>query len=249
MNRKLRVDIWSDIACPWCYIGKRRLEAALDRFAHADEVEVIWRAFELDPTAPKERDPAASHAARLAKKYGLPVARAEAMIQQNAQIAKGDGLEFQPEKIREGNTFDAHRVVHLGAERGIQDAVKERLMRAYMCEGQLLSDHETLVRLGAEAGLDANEVRETLASDRFATAVRGDEREARALGISGVPFFVLDGRYGVSGAQPADLLLSALTQAWEELGQTADETAEGDETESAAVCGPDGCAVPGRTPD
>jgi predicted DsbA family dithiol-disulfide isomerase len=212
--QKLRVDVWSDIACPWCYIGKRRLEVALDRFAHRDAVEVVWRAFELDPSAPKEHDPSLSHAERLAKKYRLPVARAEAMIQQNAAIALDDGLEFHPELIRSGNTFDAHRVVHLGALRGLQDAVKERLMRAYMTEGQLISDQETLVRLASEAGLDPDEVRTMLASDRLSQEVRADEQQARQLGIDGVPFFVLDGRYGVSGAQPADLLLSALMEAW-----------------------------------
>ncbi|HEY0706199.1 MAG TPA: DsbA family oxidoreductase [Polyangia bacterium] len=245
MTKKLRVDVWSDIACPWCYIGKRRLEAALSRFPHAESVEVVWRAFELDPSAPRERDPSLSHAARLAQKYRMPVARAEAMIQQNAAVAKADGLDFHPELIRSGSTFDAHRLVHLGARRGLQDAVKERLMRAYMTEGQLISDHDTLVRLGVEAGLDPDEVRALLASNDLAHEVRADEQEAHELGISGVPFFVLGGRYGVSGAQPADLLLNALERAWDDQDET---TGAGEEADPAAVeaCGPDGCAVPAR---
>ncbi|MEO7731634.1 MAG: DsbA family oxidoreductase [Kofleriaceae bacterium] len=233
---KLQVDIWSDIACPWCYIGKRHLEQALARFPHKDEVEVVWHAFELDPAAPKTREPSASYAERIAKKYGMKTEQAQQRIDQMVNTAASDGLEFHFERVRPGNTFDAHRVVHLGHERGVQDAVKERMLRAYMTEGQALGDHDVLVALAREAGLDEPEVREVLASDRYAAEVRQDEVQARELGISGVPFFVLDGRLGVSGAQPADVLLGALNQAWSTLRQPALETyAEG------AACGPDGC--------
>jgi predicted DsbA family dithiol-disulfide isomerase len=233
--KKLRLDVWSDIACPWCYVGKRRLEAALARFPQRDAVEVVWRAFELDPSAPRERERTVSYAERIAKKYGSSVADAEGMITRMSDVARADGLDFHFEKIRPGNTFDAHRVLHLAADRGRQDAVKERFLRGYMTEGEAIGDPEVLVRLAAEAGLDAEEVRAALADDAYAREVRTDEAEASDLGIRGVPFFVIGGRYAVSGAQPAELLLRALVQAWSELEAKPVPLAEG------AACGPDGC--------
>jgi predicted DsbA family dithiol-disulfide isomerase len=233
---KLRVDIWSDIACPWCYVGKRRLEQALDRFAHKAEVEVVWRAFELDPSAPRVRDPQHSYAERLAKKYGTQTPQAQLMIDRMVDTAAKDGLDFRFDRIRPGNTFDAHRLLHLAHERGVQDALKERLMRAYLTEGEAIGERDVLVRLAGEVGLDEREARDVLDSDGLASEVRQDEALARELGISGVPFFVLGGRLGVSGAQPADVLLGALDRAWAEHAKPDIETfAEG------AVCGPDGC--------
>jgi predicted DsbA family dithiol-disulfide isomerase len=234
--KKLRIDVWSDIACPWCYVGKRRLEAALEKFPHRDEVEVVWRAFELDPSAPAERPGDVGYAERLAKKYGTSMKEAEGMLTRMTDVAAADGLDFHFEKIRPGNTFEAHRVLHLAADRGKQDAVKERYLRAYMTEGEPIGDRETLIRLAGDAGLDADEVRATLASDAYAREVRDDEDEARQLGINGVPFFVLASKLAVSGAQPAELLLRALTQAWKEVEARPEVFAEG------AVCGPDGCA-------
>lgn len=234
--KKLRIDVWSDIACPWCYVGKRRLEAALADFPHRDAVEIVWRAFELDPSAPRERSTDASYAERLAQKYGSSVKDADGMIKRMTDVAAEDGLDFRFDRIRAGNTFDAHRVLHLAHERGKQDAVKERFLRAYMTEGEPIGDPETLVRLAGEAGLEPEEVRATLASDAFTKEVREDEDEAREVGINGVPFFVLGGKYAVSGAQPASLLLRALNQAWKELEAKPEVFAEG------AVCGPDGCA-------
>ena len=235
MTKTLRIDIWSDIACPWCYVGKRRLEAALARFPHREAVEIVWRAFELDPSAPRERDSTASYAGRLAKKYGSSVAEADGMIKRMTDSAASDGLDFRFDRIRPGNTFDAHRVIHLAGERGRQDAGKERLLLAYMTEGEFMGDHDTLVRLGAEAGLDAEEVRALLASDAHVKDVREDEDAARQLGISGVPFFVLGGKYAISGAQTAEVILGVLERAWEELAEPA-VFAQG------AACGPDGCA-------
>jgi len=233
---KLRVDVWSDIACPWCYVGKRHLEAALAEFTHRNDVEVVWRAFELDPSAPKERDlQGGTYASRLAKKYGCSVREAEMMIQRMVDTAAQDGLDFRFDHIRSGNMFDAHRVLHLAHDRGKQDAVKERFLRAYMTEGELMGDHETLVRLASEAGLDAEEVRSTLASDRYDREVREDEQEASAIGVTGVPFFVVGGKYAISGAQPAAVLLRALTLAWNELPKAPVMFSEG------AVCGPEGC--------
>lgn len=236
--KKLRVEVWSDIACPWCYVGKRRLEAALAEFPHRDEVVVVWRAFELDPSAPKERDRSVSYADRLARKYGTSADQAVAMIARMTETARGDGLDFRFDKVRSGNTFDAHRVIHLAGEKSAQrqDAVKERLLRGYMTEGELMADHETLVRLASEAGLDADRVRAMLASDEYGDEVRDDENEAAELGIGGVPFFVIGNVYAVSGAQPKEILLAALEKAWAEV----DDKPANDLVE-AAVCGPDGC--------
>jgi len=229
------VDVWSDIACPWCYVGKRRLERALEQFPHAKDVQVVFHAFELDPGAPKERDPAVPHVERLAKKYGMSTAQAQANTDRLCETARGEGLAFDFDHIRSGNTFDAHRLLRLAQEKGVQGAVKERFMKAYLEQNELMSDHATLTRLAVEAGLTESDVVDVLASDQYAKEVRADEAEARELGISGVPFFVLDGRLGVSGAQTAPVLLSALTQAWSEREAKPTALSEG------AVCGPEGC--------
>jgi predicted DsbA family dithiol-disulfide isomerase len=207
------VEIWSDIACPWCYIGKRRFEAALAEFDHRDDVRVTWRSFELDPSAPHERE--GDNATRIAEKYGITVERAREMGRTVTDAAAGEGLDFHLDIQRSGTTFDGHRVIHLAAERGLQDAMKERLLHGYFTEGQLMSDHETLVRLAIEVGLDEDEVRATLASDRFAADVRGDERLAGQFGISAVPTFVVDRAIGASGAHPPEALLQLLEQGWE----------------------------------
>ena len=208
----MKVEIWSDVVCPWCAIGKRRFEKALAQFAHRDEVEVRWRSFELDPTAPRERE--GDLADHLAEKYGMSRENARGMEKQMSDTAAGEGWEFHLEHARNGNTFDAHRLIHLAAERGIQDAVKERLLKAYLTDGERIGDADTLAGLGAEAGLDAEEARAVLASDRYADEVRADEGQARAFGINGVPFFVIDRKYGVNGAQPAAALLEVLETAW-----------------------------------
>ncbi|MEX2290106.1 MAG: DsbA family oxidoreductase [Mycobacteriales bacterium] len=210
----MRVEIWSDVVCPWCYIGKRRFEQALAAFPHRDEVEVVWRAFELDGQAPPER--VGDYAEMLAAKYGCSVEHGQEMIDTMTANAAQEGLDFRFDRARVGNTFDAHRLLHLAAERGLQDAVKERLLLATFTEGEPIGDAETLVRLVAEAGLDADEARAVLADGRYADEVRADERDAQRFGISGVPFFVVDRTYGVSGAQPADVLRALLDKAWEE---------------------------------
>jgi predicted DsbA family dithiol-disulfide isomerase len=231
---KLTIDIWSDIACPWCYIGKRHLEQALDRFAHKAEVEIVWRAFELDPSAPRVRDNTENYAERLAKKYGMATKEAQARIDHMVGVAAKDGLDFRFDHIKPGNTFDAHRVIHLAHDRGKQDAMKERFMRAYLTEGLAIGEPEVVVGCAKDIGLDEQEVRGVLGGDRYTRDVRQDEALARELGINGVPFFVLGGRLGVSGAQPAEVLLGALDKAWSELPKV-ETYAEG------AVCGPDGC--------
>ena len=214
----MKVEIWSDIACPWCYVGKRRFESALRQFEHADDVVVVWRSFELDPHAPRSH--AESQDELLAKKYGMPVERARAMNERMTSEAAREGLDFHFDRVRVGNTFDAHRLVHLAAESGRADAMKERLMRAYLTEGEMIADPATLVRLGTEAGLDPERVRVVVGGDAYSREVRADEERARAFGITGVPFFAIDERYGVSGAQTPDVLLGALRQAYDEADAT-----------------------------
>jgi predicted DsbA family dithiol-disulfide isomerase len=228
----MHVEIWSDIACPWCYVGKRRFEAALEGFDHRDDITVTWRSFELDPGAPKERpEDAATH---LAHKYGTTRQGAEDMHRQMTEAAAGDGLDFHFERLRMGNTFDAHRLVHLAAAHGMQDAMKERFMRAYLTEGEAIGDPDALQRLAVEAGLPEDEVREVLVTERYSEEVRDDERVAAGLGINAVPFFVVDRKFGAAGAQPPPALRQLLDRAWAEQAPLA-MVAEGD------ACGPDGC--------
>jgi predicted DsbA family dithiol-disulfide isomerase len=228
----MNVEIWSDIACPWCYIGKRRFEAALDAFEHSDDVTVTWRSFELDPGAPAVRE--GERAAHLAAKYGVTVDEARAMEDRMAETAAADGLEFNFAIARGGNMRDAHRIVHLASGHDRQDAMKERLFRAYLTEGEVLSDHDTLTRLAVEVGLPEAEVREVLASGRYDAEVRDEERLGAALGITAVPFFVVDRAIGAAGAQPPQVLVDLLDQAWAQRSPV--EVVTGGE-----ACGPDGC--------
>jgi predicted DsbA family dithiol-disulfide isomerase len=226
------VEIWSDIACPWCYIGKRRFEAALAQFEHRDEVNVVWRSFELDPEAPAQRQ--GSLAEHLAHKYGMSVDQARASQAQLTETAAGEGLEFRFDIARGGNTFAGHRLIHLAQTHGLQDAMKERLLRAYFSEGELISDHPTLVRLGTEVGVPADEIEQMLAGEALTSEVRDDERTAAGLGISAVPTFVVDRALGASGAHPPEALLELLREGWARRPLTA-VAADGES------CGPDGC--------
>jgi predicted DsbA family dithiol-disulfide isomerase len=228
----MEIEIWSDIACPWCYVGKRRFEAALDRFEHRDDVNITWRSFELDPSAPSERE--GERAARLAEKYGMSIERAREMEKQMVETAAGEGLDFRFDIQRSGATFDGHRVIHLATEHGLGDAMKERLLRAYFTEGELMGDPETLIRLAGEVGLDPDETRQMLASDRYADAVRDDERTASSFGISAVPTFVIDRAIGAAGAQPPEALLQLLNEGWAR--RTPAPVIAGGE-----ACGVDGC--------
>jgi predicted DsbA family dithiol-disulfide isomerase len=235
----MKIEIWSDVACPWCYVGKRRFEQAIARFPHRDNLEVTWRSYELDPGAPARRDvPLVEH---LAAKYRVPVAQAEAMNARLAGEARKEGLELRLDRVVLGNTFDAHRVIHLAATLGLRAESVERLFRAYFVDGASLGDHEALVTLATEIGLPAERVRTMLASDEFAAAVRADEARARGFGIGGVPFFAIDERYGVSGAQPPEAILGALTQAWEESHPLKVLTPAGDA--DADECTDESCAI------
>src|SRR3954464_10419089 len=228
----MHVEIWSDIACPWCYVGKRRFEAALAAFEHRDDVRVTWRSFELDPDARAERG--GDRAEHLAAKYGTTRVRAIEMQDHLAAVAAGDGLDMRFDLARGGSTFDAHRLMHLAAAHGAQDAMKERLLRAYLTEGEAIGDPATLDRPGIEAGLPAAEVRDLLAGDRFAAEVRDDERTAMQFGIHAVPFFVVDRAIGASGAQPSEGFGELLRRGWE--ARSPIPVVAGGE-----ACGPDGC--------
>lgn len=238
----MEIEIWSDIVCPWCYIGKRRFEKALAQFPHRDAVTVTWRSFQLDPHARQQATVSLNQS--LAEKYGVSVAEAERMNARVTSLAAGEGLEYRLDLARPGNTFDAHRLLHLAASKGLQGALKERLMRAYFTEGEAISDHETLARLAAGAGLDADEARATLAGDAYAEEVRADEARAAALGISGVPFFVIDARYGVSGAQPDEVFRTALQTAWDASRPLTMVSANAEsEAADAGVCDDESCAI------
>ena len=207
----MRIDVWSDIACPWCYLGKHRIEAAVAKLG--GEHELVFHAFELNPGAPRRYEDGLTHGERVAKKLGVPPAQLEQMHARMTGMGREDGIAFQFDRVQGGNTFDAHRLVQLGLERGVQAAVKERMMKAYFADGEPIGDREVLVRLAVEAGLDRDEAADVLATEKFTREVRTDEAMAQANGISGVPFFVFDKRLAVSGAQPVDVLVQAMQQA------------------------------------
>lgn len=208
----MKVEIWSDVVCPWCYIGKRRFEKALDAFEHASEVEVTWRSFELDPGAAFL--PGRSMAEQLARKYGRTIEQSREMLQKMDAMAAEEGLDYHLEDTTGGNTFDAHRLIHLGNHLGLGGEVKEALLHTYFVERVPVSDHDVLRRVAASAGLPAGEVDELLESDRFASEVRADEQEAADLGCTGVPFAVVDRAFAVPGAQDAETFLAVLRRAW-----------------------------------
>lgn len=208
----MKVEIWSDVVCPWCYIGKRRFEAALSAFEHRDSVEVTWRAFELDPSAPPRHE--GPYVDRLAAKYGMSVEEAQGYIDHMVATGAEAGVALRFERARPGNTFDAHRLLHLALQQGAQDALQERLLAATFVEGAPVGDREVLLGLAAGAGLGAAEARLVLDGDGFAAEVRADEERARDLGITGVPFFLIGGAYGVDGAHPPEVLLAALEKGW-----------------------------------
>lgn len=234
----MKIDIWSDVVCPWCYIGKRRFESALARFAHRDQVEVTWHSFELDPAAPRHTPGSLND--MLARKKGISPAQAAAMNAQVTALAAQEGLDYKLDQAQQGNSFDAHRLIHLAARHDLQGAAKERLLRAYFTEGLLISDADTLVKLGTEIGLPPDEIRSMLASNAYADDVQADERQASAYGISGVPFFVIDEQYGVSGAQSTEVFLDALEQIWV---KSHPLTLVGAGTADAGSCDDGSCAV------
>lgn len=210
----MKIEVWSDIACPWCYIGKHRLDTALANFAHAEKVEVVWRSYQLDPGAPRVSEMNLNQI--LSEKHGFPSAQAVAMNDKMRQMGAKEGLAYRFDIARYGNSFDAHRLIHLARKHGLQSAMEDRLFAAYFGEGKALGDHDTLLALAIEAGLPEAEVRELLASDAFADQVRADTEEARRLNVRGVPFVVIDEKYALPGAQSVKVIGDALRQAWAE---------------------------------
>ncbi len=233
----MRIEIWSDVVCPWCYIGKRRLETALATFDH--QVEIVWRSFQLDPSAPAV--PTETVAEALGRKYGGGPEAGKQMIDRVEAVAAEEGLLFRHHASLRVSTVDAHRLLHLALETGgpeLQGRLKEALLAAYFVHTENVADHDTLSRIAVEAGLDGARVDEVLAGREYADAVEADIREAAALGATGVPFYVVDRKYGVSGAQPAEVFTQVLEKAWSESHPQLDLVGGG-----ADACGPDGCAV------
>ncbi|KOV53342.1 MULTISPECIES: DsbA family oxidoreductase [Streptomyces] len=241
----MRVEIWSDIACPWCYIGKARFEKGLAAFAHGDEVEVVHRSFELDPNLAKGSTAPVLEA--VAKKYGRTLDDARTMEKHAASTARAEGLGYLIDRDL-GNTFDIHRLLHLARARGRHSELLNLAYRANFAEERSVYDHEVLVQIAVEAGLDESETRAVLADESaYADEVRADELEAAQLGARSVPFFVIDRRYGVSGGQRPEVFTQALEQAWQEQERTIVPVGMSEGDADTAACGPDGaCAVPSR---
>jgi predicted DsbA family dithiol-disulfide isomerase len=235
----MNVDIWSDIACPWCFIGKRRFEKALAQFPHKDQVAVTWHSFQLDPTLPEHYD--GTELEYLSQRKGMPEARVAEMFEHVAEVAAGEGLAYDFGNVVVANSFPGHELLHLAKARGqdgAADAVKEALLSAHFEQGKDIGSREVLVEVGTAAGLSETEINAALDAGTYRDSVRADIREAQTLGIQGVPFFVFDRKYGVSGAQPSELFAQALDTAWREsnpLVMVADADLTGE------ACGPEGC--------
>lgn len=210
----MKVEIWSDVVCPWCFVGKRNFERALADFPHADQLEITWRSYELDPHGPEVRD--GTYAERIARKYGIEVGQARASMARIVGVGAEAGIDFKFDTMRPGNTFNAHRLLHLAKQRGRQDALKEALFLATFTDCEPIGTSDALEAIAVGAGLDRDEVREVLASDLYAADVRVDERVAQSLGVTGVPFFLVDEAYGIPGAQDPQIYRNILDRAWGE---------------------------------
>ena len=206
----MQIEIWSDVICPWCYIGKRRFEAALAAFPHKEKVNVVWRSFELDTQSPSQYSETLIE--MLSRKYKVSLQEAENMNTRVSSLAKEVGLEYHLREARPGNTLDAHRLLHLAASRQAGDKAMERIMHAYFSEALPVGDRAALARLAPEFGISTHDALAMLESDAYVDAVCADEARATELGISGVPFFVIDGKIGISGAQSVEVFADALNQ-------------------------------------
>ncbi|SEG64456.1 DsbA family oxidoreductase [Paenibacillus sp. UNC499MF] len=239
----MKIEIWSDFACPFCYIGKRRFEQALEQFPHKDELEVVYRSFELDPNSP--RDIGHSVHDMLSQKYGMSVEQAKTMNANVVAQAESVGLTYHMDTIVLTNTFDAHRLAHFADTHGKMHEMTERLLKAYFTDSLHLGDPAVLASLAEEVGLDKAEAERILAGDTYANEVRADEQEGAELGITGVPFFVIDRKYGISGAQPLEVFVQALEKAYgESKPLTILSGAEGGPADGACADGV--CAPPTR---
>jgi predicted DsbA family dithiol-disulfide isomerase len=233
---KMKVEVWSDIMCPFCYIGKRNYESALNKFEGRDDIEIEWRSFQLDPTIPKHSPVKENVYQYLAHKKGISYEQSAKMHERVIQMAKDAGLDYRFDKAIVANSFDAHRMIQLAKEKGLGDAAEERLFRAYFTEGKDFGDHETLISIGKEIGLPEEEIKSALVSEIYAEKVEQDIQEATEIGVQGVPFFVFDRKYAVSGAQPPEHFLQALNQSFGEWEK--DNPATTLVEEEGAVCKP-----------
>ncbi|HET6994919.1 MAG TPA: DsbA family oxidoreductase [Chitinophagaceae bacterium] len=232
----MKVDIWSDVRCPFCYIGKRKFEKALEHFPQRDKLEVEWHSFELDPGL--KTDTATNVYDHLARVKNISPETSVQLHRHVTEMAEKSGLEYNFDKAVIANSFDAHRLVQLAKQHRLGDEAEEKLFKAYFTEGKDISDHLTLIILGQEIGLDGKEIKQMLDTDAFADEVRYEEKQAREIGINGVPFFVINDKYAVSGAQEPEVFVRALSQGWREYEKENPELktiATGAET-----CGPDG---------
>ncbi|WP_350271020.1 DsbA family oxidoreductase [Brevibacterium sp. CBA3109] len=248
----MRIEIWSDIACPWCFIGKRRFETALDGFAHKDDVEVEWRSYQLDPSLPDHY--AGTETEYLSQAKGMPADQVRQMFDHVTQQAAGEGLDYDFDAIVVANSFTAHRFLHLAKTHGVMNQVKEELLSGHFEKGRNIGDVDYLAAVAQTVGIDDDETRRVLSSDEYTAEVKADIAEAQALGATGVPFFVINRKYGISGAQSPEVFAQALETAWDEsqnltvlagAGSGADDATSDkgdDETfRDGAVCGPEGC--------
>jgi len=241
----MKIEIWSDVVCPWCYIGKRRLERALELVSTGstggssgtitEEVEIVWRSYQLDPGAPAV--PTETVAESLGRKYGGGPEAGRRMIDRVEAVAAEEGLVFRHHQSLRANTTDAHRLLHLAHAEGLQGELKEALLAAYFTHTENVADHDTLRKIAAGVGLEAGRVDQVLASSEYADEVWADIAQAQAYGANGVPFYVVDGKYGVSGAQPTEVFTQVLERAWRESHPTLEVIGGNDS------CGPDGCAI------
>ena len=210
----MKVEIWSDVMCPFCYIGKHKFENALEQFAHKDDVEVVWKSFQLNPDI--KTDPNKNTTEYLAEVKGWSLVQAQEATQYVTDLAQKVGLTYNMDKAVVANSFDAHRFLHFAKQHGVQNEAKEQLLKAYFTEGLNTADHDVLIQLGTAVGLDAVKLKALLDSDLYANEVQHDIYEAQQVGVRGVPFFVLNNKYAVSGAQESNLFLQALNQTWAE---------------------------------
>lgn len=237
MENQLKIQIWSDIMCPFCYIGKRKMEEALSQFDNKNSVAIEWKSFQLDPrfvSTPNE-----TLADHLAEKYGRDSDWAESMLENTAQTAKSNGLDFHFEKAILANSLNAHRLLHLAKKNNLSNDLKEQLLKAYFTEGKDVNNWNTLQEIGQKAGLQIDEIKQLIDTDLFTKEVRHDQQQAQDLGVTGVPFFVFDNKYAISGAQPTDVFLKTLEKTWDEGKFT--EPIKIQNTTEANSCGIDGC--------
>ena len=237
MDNKLKIQIWSDVMCPFCYIGKRKLEDALSQFENKDAVAIEWKSFQLD--ASFVATPGETVIDHLAEKYRKDTDWAETMIKNMTQNAKASGLDFHFEKAILANSFHAHRLLHLAKKYNLSNELEELLFKAYLTDGKNVNDLSTLTNLGLEVGLKKEEIENMLNSDLYTKEVIQDQEEAQAIGVTGVPFFVFDKKYAVSGAQQPETFLKTLEKAWEEGGFDSKVILQNETDENS--CGIDGC--------